>query len=121
MQLAGGLLTFIIGHFFITAHPSTASSWSVVWGEFTGAAILGFGIASTFYQRLPSAIKGGVIGGSLLLGLLIATPFSNAILNPAIALGIGSFTFLYILSPIAGVIGGMQLVKLLHSKITEEK
>ena len=53
-----------------------------------------------------------VVGGSLLLGIAVAALLgSNGVLNPAVALGIGSFNVMYVLGPILGSVLGMQLYK----------
>jgi glycerol uptake facilitator-like aquaporin len=57
-----------------------------------------------------------VIGGSLAIGATIAAGLgSNAILNPAIAFGIGSFGIAYIIGPIVGAVLGMWLFKAINA------
>jgi hypothetical protein len=57
---------------------------------------------------------GVVVGGSLLLGLSIASNVgSNGILNPAVAFALGSFNMSYVLGPIAGALVGFNLFKFL--------
>ena len=62
-----------------------------------GAVVLGL---------VPAAASGLVIGGSLLLGVSWAAHTSNGVLNPAVALGIGSFSAAYIWGPILGAVIG---------------
>ena len=59
--------------------------------------------------RVPEAMGGVAIGGSLLLGVHFAAQTTNGVLNPAVALGIGSFSAPYIWGPIVGAIGGAVL------------
>jgi glycerol uptake facilitator-like aquaporin len=69
---------------------------------------------------VPAAASGLVIGGSLFLGIHFAAHTSNGVLNPAVALGIGSFSLAYIWGPIAGAIVGALLYRLLSSKAGAE-
>lgn len=80
--------------------------------EMIGTAIFTFGIASVVYGKTPAVMSGFVVGGSLLLGIAVAALLgSNGVLNPAVALGIGSFNIMYILGPILGSVLGMNVYK----------
>lgn len=80
--------------------------------EMIGTAIFTFGVAAVVYGKTPLGFSGVVVGGSLLLGIAIATLLgSNGVLNPAVALGIGSFNIMYVLGPILGSVLGMQVYK----------
>lgn len=70
--------------------------------EALGAAVLVFGVCSVVYKKSDDDVAGLVVGGSLLLGLLMTTGRSNGILNPAVAIGLGSISFMYLLAPIVG-------------------
>lgn len=83
--------------------------------ELLGTFFFTFGIASVIYGRTPGALSGVVIGGSLLLGIAIAALLgASGFLNPAVALGVGSFGLMYILGPIIGAVAGMQAYKCLQ-------
>lgn len=88
---------------------NSSFDWRVFTAEAVGAFVFGFGVISGVTQKLSSTTLGAVIGTSLLLGLLIASSGSNAIINPAVALGLKSFTLPYIIGPIVGAILGMQV------------
>lgn len=80
--------------------------------EIIGTFFLGFGICSVVYGKVADMASGIVIGGSLLLGILIAAGLgSNGVLNPAVAFGIGSAGPMYLLGPIVGSVAAMQLYK----------
>jgi glycerol uptake facilitator-like aquaporin len=89
--LVGGSLSFTIGDSMLVA---------VV--EAIGAAVLVLGVASVAFQKTPQAASGLVIGSSLTLGIVIASVGSAGILNPAVALGIGSLSFAYLFGPLVG-------------------
>lgn len=89
-------------------------SWQTIVAEILGTLLFTFGIASVIYGKTPSLLSGAVIGGSLLLGIMIAVLMgSNGVLNPAVALSIGSFSLVYAIAPIIGSVAGMHLYKYL--------
>ncbi len=74
--------------------------------EAMGAFVLAFGISSVVLEKVHPAAAGLAVGGSLFIGIYLASVVSNAVLNPAVALGIGSFGPMYVLGPIVGAIAG---------------
>lgn len=77
----------------------------VTLAEAMGAFILVWGILSVVEGKVSKGASGLVIGGSLTLGVLIAVGIgSNGVLNPAVALGIHSFSSAYLVGPIVGAI-----------------
>lgn len=89
----------------------------VTLAEALGAFFFAFGVAAVIYGRVPKDLLGIVVGGSLLMGISIAATLSNGVLNPAVALGIGSFSFAYLVGPLVGAVLGMWTYKL----VSEEK
>jgi len=110
-QFAGAGIALLAGNaLFDTLAPVTASgAISPGIGEMVGAVFFLFGISAVVLGRVPTALSGGVIGGSLLLGESMAAHASNGVLNPAVALGIGSFSLPYIWGPVVGAILGALL------------
>jgi len=95
------------------------NTFSVGVAEALGAFLLVFGICSVVYKRVHPAAAGLVIGSSLLLGIYVAASVGNAVLNPAVALAIGSFGAMYILGPIVGGVGGAwAYTALFHDKVS---
>ena len=103
-QLLGATLAIGIGSILYTAPQALA--WGDTAGvgaaEALGALIFLFGIASVVLGRVPQALSGVVIGGSLTLGVLWAAQTSNGVLNPAVAFSLGSLSLAYIWGPIVG-------------------
>jgi aquaporin Z len=93
----------------------------VFFAEIMGTLFFGFGIASVVFGKVKEQVSGFVVGGSLLLGALLAA-FAGAagFLNPAIALtatyGNLSLTSLYFIAPVIGAVAGFQLYKFLVSE-----
>jgi len=83
-----------------------ADTAAVFLGEALGTMFFVMGIAAVVYGRVKDNIGGLMIGGSLLFGVFIASMLSNGVLNPAVALGIGSFSVMYVVGPIIGGIAG---------------
>ena len=90
---------------------SVVDSLTVGVAEVMGAFLLVFGICSVVYGKVSDVASGLVIGGSLLLGILVASSFSNGLLNPAVAVGIGSVSLMYLVAPLLGGILAAQLYK----------
>ncbi len=80
-------------------------------GEALGAFVLLFGISSVVFGKVHSAASGIVIGGSLFLGIILASPYSSGVLNPAVALALGPLSVMYYLGPIIGGLLGVWCYK----------
>lgn len=116
-QFIGAGIALLVATKGLNPIPALAVSDSlrVLIAEGIGTALFTFGIASVIYGKVEKAASGVVIGGSLLAGITLAVFFgSNGVLNPAVALGIGSFGSMYIIGPIVGSIVGMNLYKYLQ-------
>jgi aquaporin Z len=81
--------------------------------EGIGAAILVIGVMSVVTKKVHQAASGLVVGGSLVLGIVLAANYSLGILNPAIAISWTLIDFTYVLSPILGGIAGGLIYRLL--------
>lgn len=120
-QFAGAALALILVRLHGTALPAIdySFSWVSIIAECIGALVFTFGIASIVLAG--DSVKADsrapfVIGGSLTLGATVAVGLgSNAILNPAVAFGIGSLGLAYVIGPIVGAVAGMWLYKMLKA------
>ena len=109
-QFAGGGVAMAVARTLITPPAVTASDNAVVFcAELLGAFLLAIGVASVVHDKAPGAAAGLTIGGSLLLGVSAASAASNGVLNPAVALAIGSVSISYVLGPIVGAVIAMLL------------
>jgi len=84
------------------ASITTVDSGLVLAAEIVGTFLLATGVVSVVLGKAPAPSAGLTIGGSLLLGISVAAAQSNGVLNPAVALGIGSFSAVYAIAPIIG-------------------
>lgn len=92
------------------------SSLAIATAEAIGTFVFTFGIASVVHGKVAEQMSGVVVGASLLIGIMFASIAANGILNPAVALGIGSFSLAYILGPIVGSLAGFNLYHYMFGK-----
>lgn len=76
--------------------------------EGIGTAFLALAVCSVVLGKTQKEASGLTIGTALALGALVASTVSNGVINPAVALGIGSLSSAYVLGPIVGAILAMQ-------------
>jgi len=88
-------------------------TWRVFGAELLGTVVLAFGVAAVMHHKWVAPTSGAMVGIPLLVGIWIASSASNGVLNPVIALAIGSFSFFYVLGPMVGGLIGMWLFGLL--------
>ncbi|MCX6703447.1 MAG: aquaporin [Candidatus Zambryskibacteria bacterium] len=115
-QFIGAIIAvFIVSGTKGAVNLSVFNTGMTFFAELLGTFFFTFGIASVVYEKTPHQMSGIVVGGSLLLGIGIAALLgSNSVLNPAVALGIGSFSFVYVLAPIIGSVLGMRTYRYLN-------
>lgn len=116
-QFLGAYLAFIFSGWVQVGADLTADNASLTGlGEAIGVAFFAFGVAAVIHGRIPKDLTGAVVGGSLLLGIALASPLSNGLINPAVALAVGSLTPVYLIGPLLGGIVGMWAFKLLSER-----
>lgn len=107
-QVIGGLIAMFAYKYALGGLPTiNAVSVPLTFvAEAVGTFLLLFGICAVVSEKVRPAASGIVIGGSLLLGIVVASAGSNGVLNPAVAIGIHSWTWAYITGPLFGAIAG---------------
>lgn len=106
---AFGLVLVMIGGVSI---GFVTEDWATFLAEFIGTTVFTFGIAGVVFSKVPEVFSGVVIGGSLLLGIVLAVALgSEGILNPAVGIALGSTSFSYILGSVVGAVVGMNIYK----------
>lgn len=83
--------------------------WRIFVAEAIGTLVFTFGIAAAVTQKLKGYQAAFTIGTSLMLGALIASTASNGILNPAVSLGVNSWSWTYAAAPVLGAVLGMNI------------
>lgn len=83
--------------------------WRVLLAEALGAFVFTLGVSAAMSKKFDGVQQAVTVGGSLLLGMLVASFAANALLNPAVAVGVQSWGMAYALGPIAGGIVGVNV------------
>jgi len=142
-QILGAMLALVIVTQFIHATPmdpttgqtlsvfsvaDVTGQWRPFFAEALGGLVFGLGAAAAVIGRKNSHEAGFIIGGSLLLGLVVASLGSASIINPAVAVGLSAYhwnnlwsVFAYAAGPLVGVAAGAWLYKLLQWDVTGSK
>ncbi len=116
-QLAGAFLALKVFEGFndFTGNLVTNSN-GVMFFEAIGTFVLLFGISAVVHGKVDKAATGAAVGGSLLIGVMVAAQAGAGVLNPAVALALWSVNPATILGPIAGAIAGVWAFKMLATK-----
>jgi glycerol uptake facilitator-like aquaporin len=120
-QFAAGGLAYVVAGMMLHGHPplTVVDSGAVFAAEALGTFWLGIGVCAVVLGKCPAPASGLAIGGSLLFGITMAAVISNGVLNPAVAVGIGSFSLVYALAPIVGACVAMLLYQAIAVKRVE--
>lgn len=117
-QIVGALLAMTVVRTLTGAETGVqvANDWDLGVVEAIGAFVLVFGVSSVVWGKVEGMASGLVIGGSLMLGIMLTGGLSNGVLNPAVAIGIGSISWMYLLAPVVGGIVSAWVYKFLADK-----
>jgi glycerol uptake facilitator-like aquaporin len=120
-QVGGGLLAWKLSEFLLNQKLQHIATWGVDWrvllAEAVGAFVFTFGVAAAVYQNFDGLKLAAVVGGSLSVGILVASIASNGLVNPAVAVGVNSLSWAYAAGPLLGGVIGMNLYGLLFAPI----
>lgn len=117
-MLAGFAAWKLVNYFMGTDLKSIAGEkfeWKILIAEAVGAFVFAFGVASAVYQKYEGTKLAFTVGASLTVGILIASLGSNGVLNPAVAVGIQSWSWAYAVGPLVGAVFGMNVYALIFS------
>lgn len=116
-QMLGGFVAWRLNEYLIGAELNNIAGdfdWRILLAEALGAFVLGLGLAVAINRSDKDVSLPVSVGVALALGILIASFASNGLLNPAVAVGVQSWSWAYALGPILGVIVGVNLYGLLY-------
>ncbi len=120
-QALGGLVAWKLNEYLLNSPLKSIAGdrfdWRVFVAEAVGTFVFTFGVAAAVYLAYRGLRLAVTIGASFGAGVLVATFASNGLLNPAVALGVKSWSLAYVGAPILGAIVGMNLYALLFSTV----
>ena len=120
-QLLGGLAAWQLSEFLLNQPLRNVAGdsldWRVLTAEAVGAFVFTFGVAAAVSKAYEQVKLAMVVGASLTLGIMVASLASNGVVNPAVAIGIQSWGWAYVLGPVAGALVGMNLYGLIFAPL----
>ena len=111
-QLLGGLAAWQLYEYLTDKSlPAKAVAFStpVLVAEIIGTAILAMGFTAAVTRKFNTGQMAATYGLAIFAGILVAATASAAFINPAIALGLRSWSSVYVLGPLVGGLIGVNL------------
>jgi glycerol uptake facilitator-like aquaporin len=124
VQMLAGLIAWNANEYFIGSPlknlvEGLEFDWRIFAAEAMGAFIFALTFAAAARQAKTSkSISDTTASVGLALGILVASVASNALINPAVALGVLSFNFTYAAAPILGALIAVNLYESLFAPRT---
>lgn len=118
-QMLGGVVAWTLNQWLLDTTlkniANTSFDWRIFTAEAVGTAIFAMVLAAASYQAYRGIVNAFTAGVGLALGIMVASFAGNAVINPAVAVGIQSWSFVYAAGPVLGAIVGMNLYVLLFT------
>jgi glycerol uptake facilitator-like aquaporin len=111
-QMLGGLASWQLYQYLINhTLPARSGSFDTrIWlAEVVGTAILATGFAAAVVRGFENLQRAVVYGASYFVAIVVASTASAGLVNPAVALGLRSWSTAYVLGPLVGGIIGVNL------------
>lgn len=119
-QMLGGLAAWQLSEYLLKSELKNIAGpsfdWRILLAEAIGTFVFGLGVAAAVSRAYQNERQSLIIGMSLFVGILVASLASNALLNPALALGLQSWSWAYVLGPILGSVLGMSTYGLVFAE-----
>lgn len=117
-QLLGAAAAYLLYTYFVNAHWPNAGHFvgRTLTAEAVGAFVFSMAWSAVVFQKFENSKAAAALGGTLILGIVIASSASAGIVNPAVALGLRSWGWgTYVLGPVLGSVIGFNLYNLLFA------
>lgn len=104
-QFLGGFVAWKLYEYLVNQPlngTATGFDWRVAIAEGIGGFIIVFIISTAVFQGYRGIKQAATIGGAIFAGALIASLGANGIANPAVALGVQSWSTAYVAGPLIG-------------------
>ncbi len=124
-QMLGAVAAWQLAEFLLNRPlQNTAGDsldWRILIAEAVGAFIFTTALAAAISRAYAGVRLALTAGFGFAFGMLIASLASNGLINPALALGMQSWSWAYLLGPLAGAVIGMNLYGLVFEPIDNPK
>lgn len=128
MQALGGIAAWQISQYLLDRPLSSLAgdkfNWEIFTAELVGAFVFTLLLSIVMYKQRIDDAKLVLVGfTALAVGMLIASMPQGAfgVINPAVAIGIQSWSWTFVLGPLAGGFLGMNIVPLLNALDNRQK
>lgn len=119
VQMLAGFVAYRINPYIVDTTLRNAAGkgldWRVIAAETIGTFVFTLGVSAIVFERMDRVKAAAVLMVSLMVGILLASLGSNQTLNPAVALGIHSWSASYAVGPIIGSVIAVNLYALLYA------
>ena len=118
-QMLGGVVAWTLNQWLLDTTlkniANTTFDWRLFTAETIGSAIFAIILAAGIYQNFQGIVKAVNAGIGVALGMLVASFAGNGLINPAVAVGVQSWSFIYAAAPVLGALIGMNLYMFLFT------
>jgi glycerol uptake facilitator-like aquaporin len=119
MQFAGAAASWKLFEYLTNRElaniAGTGFDWRVLTAEAVGAFVLTYLIVAAYDKVADERQRATAVGVGMFLGVLVASVASNALVNPALAIGAQSVSRAYLVGPLLGALVGANLYALLFA------
>jgi aquaporin Z len=122
-QMLGGLAAWQLFQYMTERSlPAKTTTYTAhIWlAELIGTFILAMGLMAAIYRGYDALQSAITYGAAFFTGIMIAATASAAYLNPAIALGVRSWSTAYVLGPLVGGLLGVNIYNWLVNPMTKK-
>lgn len=117
-QLIGAAAAYWLFTYLFDGRLENAGEFDsrVLVAEAIGTMILAMGVAAAVFNNQKQGKTAATVGTAIAIGIMVASIAAAGLLNPAVALGVGSWVWgTYVLGPIVGAVIGFNLYALLFA------
>lgn len=119
-QMLGGVVAWTLNQWLLQTTikniANTTLDWRLFTAEAVGAGIFAMVVAAAAYQAYTGLRNAVTVGLGLTLGILVASFAGNGLINPAVAVGVQSWSFIYAAAPVLGALVGMNIYVFLFAE-----
>ncbi len=122
MQLLGAAAAYWLFTYLYDGHLANVGEFDprILLAEAFGTMLLAMGVAAAVFNNYKEGKSAATVGVIIAVAIMAASIASAGLLNPAVALGVGSWVWgTYVLGPILGAVIGFNLYALLFAPAKE--